>query len=100
MFSMKNKGQSTLEYVILLGFVVAALIAMGIYMKRGSEGQLRSATDQVGEQYEARNTTSNFTTTRYLVQTENQTAGGHVVTHIDQGNNITAKTGNETVNQW
>ncbi len=97
----KTKGQSTLEYVILLGFVVAALIAMGVYMKRSSEGQLRSATDQVGEQYEARNTTSNFTTHRYLKQTENQSAGGSVVTTIDKaGDNQTTKNGSETVNKW
>ena len=45
------RGQSTLEYAVLISVVVAALIAMQIYMKRGVQGKLRDATDQVGEQF-------------------------------------------------
>ena len=63
MFRHSSRGQSTLEYVILLGFVVAALIAMGVYMKRGFEGKLRSSTDDIGEQYSAGYTTGSFSTT-------------------------------------
>ena len=101
MFYVRTKGQSTLEYVILLGFVVAALIAMGIYMRRGTEGQLREATDRVGEQYEARNTESSYKTVSHLVQTETQTPGGGVVTTIGAPeDNTTTKTGHETVNTW
>jgi uncharacterized protein (UPF0333 family) len=101
MFYVKTKGQSTLEYVILLGFVVAALIAMGVYMKRGSEGQLRSAVDQVGEQYEARNTNADYTTTRHLLQSEVTTSGGVTTTTIaGPEDNITTKRGSETVNKW
>jgi len=58
----KAKGQSTLEYVILIGFVVSALIAMGVYMKRGVQGKLRESTDQVGEQYSAYHTHGEYTT--------------------------------------
>ena len=31
MFFVRAKGQTTLEVVILIGFVVAALIAMGVW---------------------------------------------------------------------
>ena len=84
MFYKKRKGQSTLEYVILTGFVVAALIAMGVYMKRGIQGKLRESTDQVGEQYEAGKTTSSYKTKTYMEQTENMFQGGKTVTAINQ----------------
>lgn len=98
MFCARTKGQTTLEVVILIGFVVAAIIAMGIYMKRGIQGRLRDSTDQVGQQYSAGNTTGTYTTGIDLQQTENMTAGGAVTTTIDK--NTQTKTGNETVSAW
>lgn len=94
---MRNlrKGQSTLEYVILVGFVVAALIAMGVYMKRGMQGKLRESTDQVGEQYSPEHTTSNYTTDVNLEQKEEQTSGGANTTTIMV--NTQTRTGSETV---
>ena len=97
MFYIKTKGQSTLEYVILLGFVVAALIAMGVYMKRGAQGRLRESTDQIGEQYDARNTESSYTTIAHMKQTENMTKGGASTITIKEGDNIQTKDGWENV---
>ena len=49
---MKNrKGQSTLEYGVLIALVVGGLITMQLYMKRGVQGRLRSATDDIGAQF-------------------------------------------------
>ena len=76
MFRHSSRGQSTLEYVILLGFVIAALIAMGIYMKRGFEGKLRSSTDDIGEQYSAGYTTGSFSTTVAQSQNESTSPSG------------------------
>lgn len=76
MFRHSSRGQSTLEYVILLGFVIAALIAMGIYMKRGFEGKLRSSTDDIGEQYSAGYTTGSFSTTVFQNQNESTSPSG------------------------
>lgn len=56
------KGQSILEYAMIIAVVVAALLAINAYMKRGIQGKLRESIDSVGEQYEAGNTTSNYTT--------------------------------------
>ena len=94
MFTRNLRGQSTLEYVILVGFVVAALIAMGFYMKRGFEGRLRESTDQVGQQYSAGNTNSSYTTTTNMTQSENVNAG---VTSTDISQNQQVKTGSETL---
>jgi len=58
----KMKGQSTLEYAMIIAVVVGALFAIQIYMKRGVQGKLREATDEMGGQYSAGNVTSKFTT--------------------------------------
>jgi len=101
MFDVRQKGQSTLEYVILLGFVVAALIAMGVYMKRGTEGKLRESVDQIGDQYSAGETESEYTTKSYLKQTENITkGGGSVIAIATPEDNMQTKTGSETVSAW
>jgi hypothetical protein len=98
MSRVKTKGQTTLEVVILIGFVVSALIAMGVYMKRGIQGRLRDSTDQIGEQYSAGNTTSTYVTTTNMKQTENQKSGGEITTTIEV--NKQSKTGNEQVSDW
>ncbi len=95
MFYTKKRGQSTLEYVILVGFVVAALIAMGVYMKRSIQGKIRESSDQIGEQYSAQHTASNYTTTTNLQQREVQSAGG--ASTITYDTNTQQKTGSETV---
>ena len=94
MFRHSSRGQSTLEYVILLGFVVAALIAMGVYMKRGMQGKLRESTDQVGEQFSAQHTASNYTVDSTMTQTESTSPGGISHTSSTSTQN---KTGSETV---
>jgi len=40
----KTKGQSTAEYAILIGLVIAAAVAMQIYVKRGLQGRVHDAT--------------------------------------------------------
>lgn len=95
MFRVRARGQSTLEYVILIGFIVAALIAMGVYMKRGVQGRLRESTDQIGEQYSAGNVEAEYTTKTDVEQVENMIAGGQTTTSIIK--NESAKTGQETI---
>ena len=95
MLCVRSRGQSTLEYVILIGFVVAALIAMGVYMKRGIQGKLRESTDQIGEQYSAGQTTGTYTTTTNLSQVETMKAGGQTDTAVNV--NTQTKTGGEVV---
>lgn len=46
MFNLRGKlGQSTAEYAVVLSLVVAAVIAMQVYVKRGMQGRLKSGTD-------------------------------------------------------
>ena len=94
----RTRGQSTLEIVMLLGFVVAALVAMNVYMKRGIQGKLRESTDQIGEQYSAGYTTATYVTKSNYKQTENMAAGGAVTTTIDR--NESSRTGSEAVEDF
>jgi hypothetical protein len=55
-----KRGQSTLEYIILIGVVAAAIIAVIVYASRGHQGHLRSQADQLStEQYAPGNSTIN-----------------------------------------
>ncbi|PIQ87727.1 MAG: hypothetical protein COV73_02565 [Candidatus Omnitrophica bacterium CG11_big_fil_rev_8_21_14_0_20_43_6] len=52
-----KKGQTTVEFVFLIGLVAAGLIAMLVFIGRGHQGHVRSQADQLGaRQYEPGNT--------------------------------------------
>lgn len=101
----KIKGQSTLEFTLVIIVVVAALIAIQIYMKRGVEGKLRSSTDSVGEQFEAGKTQINVTTDNpsKVVQEYGydekgaKVAGTTTVSTESSSQNVS---GSETVDKW
>ncbi len=50
-----KQGQSTLEYVFLVGIAAATIIAALAYISRGFQGKLRAQADQLGEQYSPKN---------------------------------------------
>ncbi|MCK9603366.1 MAG: hypothetical protein M0R66_03310 [Candidatus Omnitrophica bacterium] len=61
---LNKKAQSTLEYALLIGVIVAGLIAMQLYLKRGYQGKLRESSDQIGEQYSPSYTTGKTSITK------------------------------------
>ena len=52
----RQKGQSTLEYAILIIIIIGALLSIQVYIKRGVQGRLKSATDDIGDQFSVGNT--------------------------------------------
>ena len=83
-----SKGQSTAEYAIVIGLVIAAAVAMQVYVKRGLQGKIKDATDwttsagnvSIGNaQYEPYYLSSDLTTTREANETSNTQVGGGVV---------------------
>ena len=54
-FLRKIKGQSTLEYAVLIIIVIGALLSIQVYIKRGIQGRLRGASDDIGDQYSVGN---------------------------------------------
>lgn len=68
---MRNrKAQSTAEYAILIGVVVAALVAMQTYVKRGFQGRMKDATDTFATQTPELGSTAQYEP-YYLSQTRN-----------------------------
>lgn len=94
----KRKGQSTLEYALIIAVVVAGLLLMQHYVKRGYAGRLRSASDDMGEQYDPAKYKANWKidqSSRTVQSVQNKVTA---TTHIaDQKNN---RTGDETVGSW
>jgi len=87
MLRLKRKGQSTAEYAIVIGLVIAAAVAMQVYVKRGLQAKVKAATDYSDSadnvtggagQYEPYYLQSNMTGTHNASVAENTAAGGSV----------------------
>lgn len=91
------KGQSVLEYAMIIAVVVGALLAINIYMKRGLQGRLRESSDQIGDQFDADKTTISRTTTH--TGTTVQTVKGGTTTSTTTGETRT-ESGKDVVEAW
>lgn len=58
-----QRGQSTAEYAILVSLVIASIVAMQTYVKRGLQGKVKDATDHVSDEMQQAGVTG--TTTQY-----------------------------------
>lgn len=89
---LKNRrGQNTLEYALIISVVIAALLTINMYLKKGVQGRLKESTDQIGKQFDP----ESFTTAS---QTE---GSGETVTEevrdIETGTTTSTVTKAETV---
>ncbi|UCC95659.1 MAG: hypothetical protein JSW40_02640 [Candidatus Omnitrophota bacterium] len=76
------KAQSTLEYALLVGVVVAVLLGMQNYLKRSMQGRLMVVADEIGDPY------SPGQTKRH----EEMTTESDTVEHITSGTGGTTRT--------
>lgn len=77
MFTALNKrGQSTLEYSVIIAVVVAGLVAMQLYMKRGMQGKLKQSSDDIGEQFSPTQSTADSRRKTHTVSSEDTFPGG------------------------
>ncbi|MBF0479876.1 MAG: hypothetical protein HQL26_10375 [Candidatus Omnitrophica bacterium] len=60
----RGKGQSTLEYAILIIIIAAALLSMQAYIKRGISGRMKQSADDIGGQFSPGNTKVNKVVTK------------------------------------
>lgn len=98
MLRLKDKrGQNTLEYALLIGVVVAALIGMQVYMKKGIQGKLKEGTDEIGKQFDpttfntAWKTTGvgNTSNTETRVAAATGAVGGNITTNVTTSETVT-----------
>ena len=104
MKKLSKKGQSALEYSVLLMIVIGALIATQIYFKRGIQGRWKSASDELGDQYDPRTATGAITYSTFGNTSTNLSEapapGGFHTTRVDFSNMVETKTGNMTVGPY
>ena len=94
----KKRAQTTLEYAILIGVIVAGLIAMQVYLKRGFQGKLKEGADTMGQQFSPGHTTANYTTNTFTNSTE--TVDNSQITKTDIHLQETNRVGNEAVDKF
>jgi len=93
-----HKGQSTVEYALIIAVVVAGLLLMQHYVKRGYAGRLKSAADEIGEQYDPTAYTANVFVNQGS-QTQ-QTVNAKVTTTNHLADQVSSRTGSENVAAW
>ena len=108
-----RKGQNTAEYAILIGVIVAAAIAMQIYIRRGMQARIKDAVDftktadvDAGNavfnhsvsQYEPYYMNTNFTTVQSGASSEELQTGGGVVRN--SMGETTQRTGNQAYSNY
>jgi cytoskeletal protein RodZ len=59
----RQKGQSTLEYAVLIIIIIGALLSIQVYIKRGLQGRFKSAADDIGDQFSNGNSNIRMVTT-------------------------------------
>ncbi|MDD5004889.1 MAG: hypothetical protein PHS93_00055 [Candidatus Omnitrophica bacterium] len=108
---LNKRAQNTAEYAILIGVIVAAAIAMQIYVRRGMQARIKDAMDysmtignETGEgiftqsQYEPYYMESNMSTASRSDRSEAMEKGGQITRDIT--NEYTARTGQITYGNW
>lgn len=96
-----QKGQTILEYTVIVIIMLGVMISMKDYIKRGVQGRWKTATDQLGDQYDPQNVNSlmNFSSqvnSESIVTVANGTfegADGQWTSRTDLSNALETKTG-------
>ena len=92
-----RKAQSTLELALIFILIAVALMSMSVFIKRAVQGRIRSAADDIGEQYSPALVDSEITT-----QTDSRTESNVTVeqeSSIDAASRTTTTTQETTTRQ-
>ena len=79
----RKRGQSTLEYAILIIIIIGALLSVQVYIKRSVQGRLKSAADDIGDQYSDGNVNMVRTTKTHSKSREVFANGATTSTMVD-----------------
>jgi len=106
MINKKNRGQTTLEYVLIIIIFLGAFIAMSAYVKRGFSGRWKSAIDNLGEQYDPRVADSSIrhqlssTTDTDIIVIDDTVANLTYTSRTDTTSSVERKTGNIVIGSY
>jgi len=90
----RNKGQSLLEYSLILAAIVVAIVFMQTYVRRGVQGRLKDSADQIGDQYSVVGG-YNYLTNRTSTTTEETDVKGKLTTDYTD---VSRRTGSQRLN--
>jgi len=106
MLRQLKKGQSTAEYAIVIGLVIAAAVGMQLYVKRGIQGKIKDAVDYDGAkgkygmgntgQYEPDYLSSEMDSSRTAKESSEAFEGGGVKRTIIE-DDVSTQTGKQTI---
>ncbi|MDE2221702.1 MAG: hypothetical protein KGK03_01385 [Candidatus Omnitrophica bacterium] len=100
-----RRGQTILEYTVIMIIIIGVLVAMKDYIKRGIQGRWKASADNLGSQYDPQWVSSNIqfaaqTNSTSIVQvTQASLAGveGQLTARTDATNSLETKTGTSQV---
>jgi hypothetical protein len=91
----RKKGQSTLEYAVLIIIIIGALLSIQVYIKRGIQGRLKSATDDIGDQFSVGN--QNVVKTHHVNSVTAEEFGGTLGQGVSQTRMINVEQTRDTM---
>ncbi|MBF0490974.1 MAG: hypothetical protein HQL15_10290 [Candidatus Omnitrophica bacterium] len=98
---MLKRGQSLLEYSILIVIILAVFLVMQNYVKRGVQGRWKSSVDDMGDQYDPRTanrlTNSSITSVSNSIVDIKPLLNGYETIRTDTSSTIENKTDNTAV---
>jgi Flp pilus assembly pilin Flp len=89
-----KKGQSLIEYSLILGAIIVGILFMQLYVRRAIQGRLRDASDQIGDQFSP-SAKYNLNITRDSKTIESTDATGQTTTTFEY--DTTTREGGETL---
>ena len=101
MLRRRKTGQSTAEYAIVIGLVIAAAVAMQVYVKRGIQAKIKGAVDYQPDkmfttgQYEPDYSSSNMDSSRTAKEQTETKAQGVVERNLVAAE-VTKRSGTQT----
>ena len=95
----QKRGQSTLEYAVLIVVIIGALLTIQVYIKRGVQGRLKSAADDIGDQFSPGNTNEVRHTNRFSNTYETFAAGNATTNLFNETTNATSNAAIVNVDQ-
>jgi len=104
MLTKMKKGQTAIEYTVLLIVVIGSLLGIQNYLKRGLQGRWRDSVDSLGDQYDPRtadtaiaHTLSSTTQTEILAL---DAGSGYYTQRTDATTSSETKSGTTTVGAY
>lgn len=100
----RKRGQTALEYTVLIIIVIGAFVGIQNYMKRGIQGRWKTTVDELGDQYdprtadtEIRHTLNSNTNTQIITM---NTVTGYWTRRTDQTTSTERKSGTSTMGAY